>query len=231
LRRSKTTHLKLHEEELRTVATLMGCMTGKNIVVAKDLGRRRLSLSARTVTGEEAYRLFLAALEHNDYTYTVSKHGESVLIGGEPPDVDQEVSERARKPGFSPRCRNDEAAEATSLEIKSGVRRLSANAYEIDREMLAEQLRDLGALSRQARVFPHRRGGRVQGFKIVGICPGSLYSYIGLWSGDVIKHIDGQAITDPDKARTLYEKLESQSRFSVELERRGRTVIKEYRFK
>ncbi len=136
---------------------------------------------------------------------------------------------KGSKKSYSPRAST--ASSKAKSNIKDGIKKVGANAYEIDREMLNEQLEDLSALSRQARVIPHYRGGKPQGFKIVGVRPGSLYSHIGLRSGDVIKGVNDEAITSPNKALELYEKLKSEDAVSVDIERRGRKITNEYSIK
>jgi general secretion pathway protein C len=130
-----------------------------------------------------------------------------------------------------PRSAAGSATSGTRSDVKEGVKKVGANAYEIDRGMLNEQLEDLSALSRQARVIPHYRGGKPQGFKIVGVRPGSLYSHIGLRSGDVIKGVNDEEITTPNKALELYEKLKNSDNVSVDIERRGRKTKLEYTIK
>ena len=118
-----------------------------------------------------------------------------------------------------------------SAKIKAGVKKTGKGTYEIDREMLNEQLDDLGKLSRQARVIPHYRGGKPKGFKLVGVRPGSLYSHIGVRSGDILKSVNGEGITSPTKALELFEKLKSSDSVTVELERRGKGRQIEYLIK
>lgn len=118
-----------------------------------------------------------------------------------------------------------------SSKIKDGVKKTGANAYEIDRQMLNEQLEDLNALGRQARVIPHYRDGKPQGFKIVGVRPGSLYSHIGVRSGDVLQSVNGEEISSPNKALELYERLKNSDNVTVDVERRGRKVTLEYQIK
>lgn len=113
--------------------------------------------------------------------------------------------------------------------VKEGITKLGENSYQIDREMLNEKLNDLEALARQARVIPHYRDGKPQGFKLVGVRPGSLYSHIGIRSGDVLKAVNGDEITSPNKALEMYEKLKNSSNVTLEVERRGRPISLEYK--
>ena len=93
--------------------------------------------------------------------------------------------------------------------------------YQIDRGMLDEQLQDLSKLGSQARVVPNYRNGKYEGFKLVGVRPGSLYRSIGVRSGDVIKSVNGKAIDSPNKALELFEQLKASSNIQLEIERRG----------
>ena len=97
--------------------------------------------------------------------------------------------------------------------------------------MLNEQLEDLGRLSRDARVIPHYRGGKPRGFKIVGVRPGSLYSHIGVRSGDILKSVNGEEINSPTKALQLFEKLKQTDSITLDIERRGRKSTLEYMIK
>ena len=94
--------------------------------------------------------------------------------------------------------------------------------------MLNEQLEDLGRLSRDARVIPHYRGGKPRGFKIVGVRPGSLYSHVGVRSGDILKSVNGEEINSPTKALQLFEKLKNSDSVTLDVERRGRKQTLEY---
>ncbi|MFN3197901.1 MAG: type II secretion system protein GspC [Bradymonadia bacterium] len=115
--------------------------------------------------------------------------------------------------------------------IKNGVQKTGKNEYQIDREMLNEQLADLNKLARQARVIPHYRDGQAQGYKLVGVRPGSLYSHLGVRSGDILKGVNGEEVNSPNKALELFEKLKSSDNVSLEVERRGKPVALEYNIK
>lgn len=106
-------------------------------------------------------------------------------------------------------------------EVAAGVTKTGAYDYTIDRKMIDKQLADLPTLQSQARVVPHYKDNAYQGFKLVGVRPGSLYRAIGIRSGDVITAVNGNKIDSPNKALELFEQLKSSSNISVEIERRG----------
>ncbi|MCA9544159.1 MAG: PDZ domain-containing protein, partial [Myxococcales bacterium] len=78
---------------------------------------------------------------------------------------------------------------------------------------------------------PHYRDGKPQGFKVVGVRPGSLYSHIGIRSGDILKGVNDEAINSPNKALELFEKLKNSDAVNLDLERRGREVKMDYTIK
>ena len=116
-------------------------------------------------------------------------------------------------------------------KIKEGVVKKGAGQYEIDRSMLDEQLEDLTNLSRQARVIPHYVKGKTQGFKIVGVRPNSLYSFLGVRSGDILKSVNGEQISSPTKALEFLEALKTTSQVTIDIERRNQKKTFEYEIK
>ena len=117
---------------------------------------------------------------------------------------------------------NAKPAKSTQKkDFSKGVKKTGPYDYQIDRGMLDEQLADLSKLGSQARVVPNYRNGKYEGFKLVGVRPGSLYRSIGVRSGDVIKSVNGKAIDSPNKALDLFEQLKGSSNINLEIERRG----------
>jgi general secretion pathway protein C len=116
-------------------------------------------------------------------------------------------------------------------DYSKGVKKTGPYDYQIDRGMLDDQLKDLSELGRQARVVPNYRNGKYEGFKLVGVRPGSLYRSIGVRSGDVIKSINGKPIDSPNKALDLFEQLKNSSSINLEIERRGQPKQLNYSIK
>jgi general secretion pathway protein C len=109
-----------------------------------------------------------------------------------------------------------------------GIRKVSDSQYEIQRSVIDSTLSNLNAVATQARIVPSFKNGVANGFKLFSIQPGSLYSSIGIENGDVIQRINGYEINSPDKALEIYQKLRSSSHITIELERNGRPLRKEY---
>lgn len=170
--------------------------------------------------GQRVAEFTLAAIQRERVVLAKGGAFECVALGGK---KKRKKSSRGKSRSFS------KSSSSKKARIKDGIKKTGKNQYEIDREMLNEQLDDLQSLSKGARVIPHYKDGRPQGFKIVGVRPGSLYSHIGVRSGDVLKGVNGEEITSPNKALELYEQLKNSANVNVEIERRGRPVTLDYK--
>jgi general secretion pathway protein C len=109
-----------------------------------------------------------------------------------------------------------------------GVRQLTDDRYEIDRNVIDTTLGDLNRIATQARIVPSFKNGVANGFKLFSIQPGSLYAAIGIENGDVIQRVNGYEMNSPEKALELYQKLKETGRISIEGERGGRPFTKQY---
>jgi general secretion pathway protein C len=110
----------------------------------------------------------------------------------------------------------------------SGVRQVADNRYELDRSVIDTTLSNLNTIATQARIVPSFRNGVANGFKLFSIQPGSLYASIGIENGDVIQRVNGYEINSPEKALELYQKLRESSHVTIELDRGGQVIRKEY---
>ncbi len=109
-----------------------------------------------------------------------------------------------------------------------GVKKLADNRYEIQRSVIDNTLSNLNNVATQARIVPSFKNGAANGFKLFSIQPGSLYTSIGVENGDVIQKINGYEINSPDKALEIYQKLRESSHITLEIERNGQVIRKEY---
>jgi general secretion pathway protein C len=110
----------------------------------------------------------------------------------------------------------------------AGVRETGPNHYEVDRSLIESTMSNLNAIATQARIVPSFKNGVANGFKLFSIQPGSFYSSIGIENGDVVQRINGYELNSPEKMLELYQKLASSKQVSLEVERGGQTIRKEY---
>ncbi len=109
-----------------------------------------------------------------------------------------------------------------------GVRPVADNRYEVDRSAVDTALNNMSNMATQARIVPSFKNGVANGFKLFSIQPGSLYSSLGIENGDVIQRINGYEMTSPDKMLEIYQKLAQSTHATIEIERAGQVIRKEY---
>ena len=116
----------------------------------------------------------------------------------------------------------------SSSKFANGIRKKGPYDYQIDKNMLEEQLQDLTKLGMQARIVPNYEAGKYAGFRLVGVRPSSLYKAIGLQSGDLLRRINGEDIDTPNKAIQLFEQLRNANQIAIDVVRRGKKVTMNY---
>jgi general secretion pathway protein C len=109
-----------------------------------------------------------------------------------------------------------------------GVRAVGPDKYTIDRNVIDSTLSNLNNIATQARIVPSFKNGVANGFKLFSIQPGSLYASIGIENGDVIQRINGYEINSPEKALELYQKLREVGHVTIDVERQGLPIRKQY---
>jgi general secretion pathway protein C len=109
-----------------------------------------------------------------------------------------------------------------------GIKKTAENRYDVKKSLLDGTLSNLNSVATQARIVPSFKNGVANGFKVFSIQPNSFYSAIGVENGDVIQKINGYEINSPDKALEIYQKLREARHVTVDIERNGQVIRKEY---
>jgi len=85
--------------------------------------------------------------------------------------------------------------------------------------------RNVTKLADVIRPTPYFVNGRQQGYRVYPGRNRSQFTALGLRPGDLIKDIDGQALTDPSQAMQIFQSLSSADQVSVTVERNGQPQI------
>ena len=128
------------------------------------------------------------------------------------------------KPDFNADAKAKKAA-------KKGVKEVGKNKFVLDRKSLNNQLSDPAKLAKQAKIVPNYKNGKNHGIKLATVAPGSVYSKIGIQSGDIVLSIDGKKITSQAKALELLDGMRNSSSAQIEIERRGKRKSLSYTVK
>jgi hypothetical protein len=178
----------------------------------KSLAQKKVTLLPiePEVRSFERERRVVAALRANGYeldpvsTYRVKRY-----------DFDDPLARVAPPPSRMP-----------AAELDKGIR-CKDTRCEIDRQLFDKLLRDTTMLASEARFVPSIRDGKPNGFKFYAILAGSVYARIGLQNGDTLKAVNGEEISTPDRALSVYTKMHKAEKLSLSLERRGEPVTLE----
>ncbi len=132
----------------------------------------------------------------------------------------------------------DEILSMDEAETKKGggARSSSQTAHKGDtitvaRSDIQDSLKNINKLLTQARIRPHLKDGKSDGFVLSYIKPNSFFTKLGLKRGDIIKKINGKQINTPEDAFSFYQALESGAPLSMEISRGGKPKTINYRFK
>jgi general secretion pathway protein C len=107
----------------------------------------------------------------------------------------------------------------------ASIRATGAHSFEIPREELDRNLANTAQLLTDVRALPLMKDGRVTGFRLLSIPPGSLFSQLGLRNGDAVTRINGFELNSIERSLELYSQLRSANHLELELER-NRTVVR-----
>lgn len=115
------------------------------------------------------------------------------------------------------------SSEFQGVDGSDGIRR-DGNRFAVTRTEIQKNLDNLPGLLQQARAVPNLGpDGRVDGFKVLNLQPGSVFEKLGLKQMDVITSVNGERVDSPTKAIELFNKLRDAPSISLGIQRDGRT--------
>jgi general secretion pathway protein C len=211
------------------VAAIVAEQSQSSIASIIDLNTRETSIYG---IGDRVLGADVVSIERlrdeEDATGPVFKVVAVVCNNGTKEFIDFEGDGSSASPSPMPRAAPAMAQAAPAGPGADGVQKVADNRYEVKKKYIDDTLSNLNSVATQARIVPSFKNGVANGFKLFSIQPGSLYTAIGVENGDVIQRINGYEINSPDKALEVYQKLRESSHITIEIERNGQTIRKEY---
>ncbi|MEQ1878878.1 MAG: type II secretion system protein GspC [Bdellovibrionia bacterium] len=110
------------------------------------------------------------------------------------------------------------------VAAESGVKQ-EGNNFQLKRDEVNNLINNLPEVLQQARAVPNivpGSGGRVDGFRILDIAPGSIFEKLGLQRQDVIKEVNGTMVDSPARALELYNELKTSGSINLSIDRNGK---------
>ncbi len=118
-----------------------------------------------------------------------------------------------------------------SVDMGSGIRQSGEGRFVIDRGALESSLANPNEILTQARAVPNIVDGKIKGFRIFSIRPGSIYEKLGIHNGDVILRVNGIELDSPAKALEFYGAISSAADISLDIDRNGQLMSNNYTIK
>lgn len=91
----------------------------------------------------------------------------------------------------------------------------------LGRAEIEDAVNNVNTLMRQARIRPHFKDGKPDGLTLSRIQRDSIFTKLGLRTGDVIVGVDGENIESVDDALKFYNSLKSSPNVQLQIRRRG----------
>ncbi len=114
------------------------------------------------------------------------------------------------------------------VEDRGIVKKTGGNSFQVNRSDVYSHLQKLPEILNQAKVVPHYEDGKIIGWRFSSVDKGSVIESLGFSKGHIIREVDGETITSPEKAIELYERLKSRSAVKILVEKNGKEVYYEY---
>ena len=130
----------------------------------------------------------------------------------------------AKRGQESPRVARRAAAAPPKMPVSSYPRQLTLKSDQIE-----SALENLDQLMEQARIRPHIEEGRPSGISITGIKPNTIFRKMRLRNGDIITGVNGDPIETVEDAMKVFGDLSSTPEVQVEIKRRGRKRVLNYK--
>ncbi|MCP4611388.1 MAG: hypothetical protein GY845_21970 [Planctomycetes bacterium] len=125
---------------------------------------------------------------------------------------------------LDPVDKNEEPVIAQKQNATESVKVASPFERGTEKRALATQVSPIEVFLEKMEVAPYIINGQQEGLSITGLDDLSMAGYFGFKNGDVIQNVNGQALTDKQKAFQVIKKARSQSSLSVQLLRNKQTV-------
>lgn len=207
------------------LATWVAGFTCDSVVLAPDVTRHATRLNVivpRTLTVREAVKLFVNTLEasglevrRKDRTFLVSL-GPRLPRGCPDVTLPPPGAEAPPPTGTLPLD-----AERLADKVAASIRKVAADHVEVPRAVVDQLVANPAAFARGARVVPAVQAGKVIGFKLYAVRPGSVFAKVGLANGDTVTAIDGRPLDSVEQAVDAYTALRRAERMVLTVVRRG----------
>jgi general secretion pathway protein C len=193
---------------------LWGTVTGK--------GRRAYAVIEDTKTREQ--NLYRIGDTIQDATLKLILRQKIVLSVNDRDEIlGMEEAGAEKKSGPGPRVAI-KGASPPKLPVSPDPRQLTLKSDQIEKA-----LENIDQLMDQAQIRPHIEDGKPSGISITGIKPNTVFRNMRLRNGDIITGVNGTPIESVEDAMQIFGDLSSAPEVQLEIKRRGRKRVLNYK--
>jgi general secretion pathway protein C len=145
---------------------------------------------------------------------------EKVVLNVDGKDEVLEIEKVKSRARYTPRVQPDQSS-----------RKIRPQRITLRRAQIENALEDVNKLLTQVNIRPHYTDGKPDGLLLTRIRPRSIFLRMGLRNGDVITGVNESPLQSVDDALKFYESLRSADNVTLQLKRRGRSRIINYKIK
>jgi general secretion pathway protein C len=146
----------------------------------------------------------------------LSVNGQDEILGMQEPGT-------AKRGGPRPRVASQDASPP-KMPVSSYPRQLTLKSDQIE-----SALENVDQLMEQARIRPHIEEGQPAGISITGIKPNTVFRKMRLRNGDIITGVNGAPVESVEDAIKVFGDLSSSPEIQLEIKRRGRKRVLNYK--
>jgi general secretion pathway protein C len=110
--------------------------------------------------------------------------------------------------------------ELAPERLDQAIRRLDDTRYAVDKGLYDTVMADKRHLLASAKAVPAAQDGKVVGFRLFMVRPGSLLARLGLQNGDVVGSVAGLPLTTIDELKKAFAALKTAPRVTITLTRK-----------
>ncbi len=112
-------------------------------------------------------------------------------------------------------------ARASINDFENQIKYVNENKHTIKRSLIKTFIANPKELTKGVRIGPHRKKGKLIGFKLKSFPPQHPLTLFGAQKGDILHAVNGTSILDASTAMAFYQQLPSLNALSLSILRNG----------
>jgi general secretion pathway protein C len=115
--------------------------------------------------------------------------------------------------------------------FEGGITEVEKNRFAIDKTRFDKALKNINQILFNAASMPNIVDGKIEGFRILDIDTGSIFDELKILNNDIIVSVNNKSLNDLKSVFTLFETLQKEKFFEIQVERDGERFTRTYEVK